>query len=444
MNRLEYINTPKYLLESVRLLFYSKRIVFETDIDKFKTKKSLRQEDKDRFQLRLSQFMAENNIRTFTTDVCLTIDIYIHQENAPSIQNIPKVYIDLIEKVVSKKVKKRKNLLISNDQNIKVLKVNYHRSDKLKNYIQLTIQPFSVIRKAINILYRLEWGLHTYDDSCEVRKKEEYESHFKRPDFETYDEFTRLFSEEENSVLAVDDLIWYWHCKRTLQSEYFNKVESHDYFPLYFFYNRIDVYGYSSLRKKINDISSLTHSYNEIDRLSSSIEKIDLTSYKFQIGLPENPQNSGDSLLIKKEINLAISNILKLRPELSPMFVPMSVLVVVLPGKENDVDVDNLARKLIIPAIEEGFKPPADYFSRVSNDDLRYEISMIEGNELKQRDPTLDRFFKNNSVRDYECIKLERSSTDKQGFIKVCLFSNYHEIGFVERVSNELFRYEID
>lgn len=105
--------------------------------------------------------------------------------------------------------------------------------------------------------------------------------------------------------------------------------------------------------------------------------------------------------------------------------------------------MDNLARKLIIPHIQRYLKPPADFFSRISDDDLRYEIEKLKL-DYTEHDRSLDKFFVNSSIQGYECIKLERTPEDQNGFVRVCMFSDYFDPGFVERLTYKIGDYQID
>lgn len=119
MEKLQYIKSVEYLLREKWNRLCSTKIQLDIEVDRFRTKRSLDQVHKDYFQGQVNEYMIENSIRTSSTSICLKMDIYVHQENAPSTQNISKVYIDLIEEVVSRKIRNRQKLLISNDQNIK-------------------------------------------------------------------------------------------------------------------------------------------------------------------------------------------------------------------------------------------------------------------------------------------------------------------------------------
>lgn len=444
MKKLDYFNSPQYLLEEAETAFYIKRIYFEIQIDQFKTKKSLKQKDKDLFQVKLNEFMSQNKLRTLTRDVCLKIDIYVHQENPPSIQNVPKVYIDLIEKVVTEKVKNRKYLLIKNDENIKILSVNYIRSKQFNNKIAFTLHPFSSIKKVLNVLYRFKHGYYVLNDDLWQEFKDKKENTIENTndiDF-VFNEFKEMLELEKNGNLSNRRLVWFLNCKKNLQEDYFSRISEEYYFPLDIFFNRISSIAYSSLKKEIKNRENL-YQDSLLGKTLEWLKSIDPVSYNFQVKLPENPQQSGESKIIKDKMSEALQNIINRLPQLSPMFIPLSVLIVVLPGKK-DVDVDNLARRLIIPTVEQHFRPPSDYYSKIDNDDLRYEMAKIREFEKGDFDPTLEKYFKNNSVRNYECIKLDRMSDDKEGFIHVCLHSNLIDRGFVERISYRLRDYEID
>jgi hypothetical protein len=301
----------------------------------------------------LDKFLKEKNYRTNPNKVCIEMNLHIHQKGAPSIQNIPKAYIDLIQKLDTRKNNRprKERSLISDDKNISVLKVNYLRSETSSNKLEIKLVPFSVVRKAIDTLYRLKNGY--YDSSAldyRIYDKKEDEYNSAVENYEIEDEFWELFKKEKNGKLKLSDQIWYMYCKWTMQRGFYGEIGEESYFPINMFFDRIHVYGYTDLQTLIKNRKNKPSIFSSVLDKLGPISKIE--SFHFQIKLPENPQESGQSKVFKNEVKSQIENIIKKRPYLKPSFMPLSLLIVVLPGENQDLDVDNLARKYIVPILE--------------------------------------------------------------------------------------------
>jgi hypothetical protein len=425
--------------------FSQRLIVYKVQIDRFKTKGSLTGEEIKNFVDDLHTFMVENDLRANPNEVCITLNLYIHQNNSPAIQNIPKVYIDLIQKIDSRRnnqIRKERSL-ISDDKNISILRVNYERSPNMKNFLEFRLYPFSLIRKAINILYRFEHGYYTKSDEYELIDKKE-DVHYKHSEIalEVYDGFNELYKKEKDGQLLISDKIHLMYCKLILQKAFYEKQLYNIYFPLDFFYNRIDRYAYKSLKQEILAEEQIGRS-SILDSLVKKFQSFgDITSFNFQIRLSENPQKEGESQRFKADVRDHLTDMIHRYPYLKPTYIPLSVLIVMMPGKNQEIDVDNLARKYIIPEMERILQPPTDFLSGLKDDDLRYIFKSKSYRYIENKDVNLEKYFTSNSLSSYECIKLERVR-DEEGFVYVCITESSDHLSLVDAISKRLDDYEL-
>lgn len=208
---------------------------------------------------------------------------------------------------------------------IKILKIAYHRSDDFKNRIKITLYPFSTIRFGINTLYRLNYGYFTKrENEILIVDDHDFDHEFSTT-YETIDEFIRLQNKELNKELESIDLDWFMYCRKKLLEQYFKRINEKDYFPLDLFFNRINIYGYSSLKHEIRSRKRKIDVNDQPAKAVNKIQNIDFTSYKFQIKLPQNPQTSGGTRMIKAEIDKILSSMMNKHPELNQLLIPLSI-----------------------------------------------------------------------------------------------------------------------
>lgn len=129
------------------------------------------------------------------------------------------------------------------------------------------------------------------------------------------------------------------------------------------------------------------------------------------LDLNHTPVANGETTIFKKNVVGIMEDLKKRRPILSPLKVPLGVIVLYVPPETQSIDLDNLA-KYIIPSINEIVRPPINY-----------------GNST-------------NSIRRYQFIELPRFDSDPlEGYVRL-IFDNPFTESIWHRIDKVIEKWE--
>jgi hypothetical protein len=163
MNKLEYLNSPKRLVNSTLNNWYLNQFTFVFETSRLLSKKAKlksRNIETVRFQTELFEAMKNVNKRMYRSDVFLEILIKVDQSNAPQINKIPKFYIDLLWRPDSSF--NRDYVILRDDDQIRYLRVRYQKSSEPGSSIEFTFQPYKSFLQLIELIFRCELGRWKY------------------------------------------------------------------------------------------------------------------------------------------------------------------------------------------------------------------------------------------------------------------------------------------
>lgn len=424
MKKLEYIYSPKILIRSSLEYRYFKTFEFVFITNRLKTKKSINENEMLEFQINLLECKKKLNKRVYTRDVVVELDIFINQRNAPSIQNIPKCYIDLLWRPLEKL--KKKSLILRDDNQIKYLKVNFNKSKGQTSSINIKIFPYNRLIKDIELLIRLETSVFKYEfKNVEIdddpRDEEQYVQNEILFDLVNHvkneDNYKNSFGEEEYK---------YWELilkKRAQEIDLNNqRIKNNDILCLF--------------RKSIK-INSLD---TKNDGIIEKLENIDNFTLELlgDFSVENLPIKSGEGDEFIKKLKFKIDEYFERRWFYFPLLNPIALSVFIVQPKCTTKDFDNLA-KLILPLYLKKLNPPT------SIKPFLQEIEKYKLNKHSEDQLFLDikEEFPKNGILSYQVIQLPRTEDSPDtGFIKVNFHNAYHYRPFINFINSQLVKYQ--
>lgn len=307
--------------------------------------KSISQDEKTDFQRQVLQTLQDFKKRAYRSNVVMEIDFHCNQKNPPAIHTLAKKYLDLLSTPVQSSNIKRKNLLYSDDKLIKFLTVNYHVGEDLDPRIFVSIDSF---RNFIDDVKLLERIIHNdfNDSSYSSFDIHEIEREDSLSYSDPYDKLDDLNSDKDHiiSVLGKDTY--------DTMKDFAIQDAQKDYLE-------IGKIAYSSLSFLFGPYLNKAMPFDTskaIEQLSEQNRNL-IISPPFALDLNHTPVKKGQKRIFKENVVDAMENFKKRYPILSPLKVPLGVIVLYVPPLMQSVDLDNLAR-YIMPFINNTMKPP--------------------------------------------------------------------------------------
>lgn len=157
------------------------------------------------------------------------------------------------------------------------------------------------------------------------------------------------------------------------------------------------------------------------------------------IHLPSKPTEKLKSKEFKEEIKKILEDFKRRYPVLFPLKSVLGITVLFLPPKSEKTDLDNLARKYIVPFINEIVQPPRNYAEAVSIDDMADDsLKKHFLEELKKlpKDPR-------HSIVQYQVIEIPRFEHDsREGYIRLFFNEGNYESNLWFKVKHILDKWE--
>ena len=369
VNRGDYILTQE---GQQNLLFRRrlKRLYFQIKQEP-KSKNSINEEEKKYFQQQVLQTLQDFKRRAYRSSVIMAIDFHCNQNNPPAIHNLAKNYLDLLSIPLQNSNIKRKRLLYSDDSLIKILIVNYTLCSDSPSGISIKIDRLKNFFEDVKLVDRI---IHNdFEDSSynsfDINEIEQ----------ENHDDFSDPYEKLEDLREGKD---------------FFIKNIGRDS------YNIMEDFAIQGIQKNYLQIGNLSASglmplfapfLNE--RIPSDISQAILEITKnhrnmmisppLALDLRHTPIKNGQTKIFKSNVKTVLKKFTKQFPILSPLKIPLGVIVLYVPPKTQRIDLDNLAR-YIIPFVNETIQPHMGFVNN-TNSITRYQFI-----ELPRFDSDLD------------------------------------------------------
>lgn len=396
-----------------------------------RSRRSISDDERREFQADLVAAMMDRT--SFRGGVVLELDFSVTEPNPPSIHELAKTYIDLLQRPAPGSQMTLKNRLYRDDRQIKFLVVNY--------------DTMGVGKRDPHILMNARPLRHLVDDLQLLSQIRGDELRAERRSLTTtaqLDELKNLWSEEDDENL--DDLLDQRREHRADKSTYIKLFgeriwEDHDR-TLRFQIQR------AYLRRSDRWLRSALLTYPDIVRpprshidgnfpfLSLASRSLLLTgSVKFA-GLP---RQEGEGNAFKKTVRAVLEDLVRRMPILMPLEMPLSITLFCVRPTTRVIDLDNIARKYVVPAVHEVFKPPSSFARAIAPQAKRqpenYRWLVADLERLKRMPPY--------SITRYTVIELPPIDTDPpEGEVRVALGDGMNPSSVLDELEQALDTWE--
>jgi hypothetical protein len=292
----------------------------------------------------------------FRVPVAIRMHFHVGLERTPpQIHQLPKHYLDLLQTPIAARPPDRRPLLLQDDRLVEALFCSYSFADEEPSapFMTFEVTTLTSFIRDLELHRRIATG--DFDDVDGVR-----ELAIKHPyglgDYEdelgddSIDEYRRLVRMGESGRKQYGEKLYdalLLMNKHAAQRELLKRRELRP----------VDVgtlYGPMPRRRRHDEL------FRPISEASAAtIKQISALGVACaDLGPPA--AQTGDSEILKGKVRAALENMRDHYPILNPLFTTVGVtLLYVRPLKAQAIDLDNLARRFVVPIVHEELKPPA-------------------------------------------------------------------------------------
>ncbi|MFN7251532.1 MAG: hypothetical protein ACK4M9_12160 [Anaerobacillus sp.] len=392
------MNKLDYLLETSRgqLSRYYERWCNRITIDvpmEPKSKNSIDSAEETLFQQFVLEKLKNENRRGFLGPIAIEFDFYPTENNPPHIHKLPKNYLDLLSQPVNGSNIRRKNLLFQDDRQVQILIVNYHieqRNEKPR--ISINAVGMSNILEDLKLLDKINSNSFKYD--------EEYRGY----------EFDELLKDEDSRLSIqrrLDEAIENYYSTKEME-EYYRKHNEKQAYETMLGINLYHIQNHLFSIDKISPIDLFNFypklvrerykvlAQNRITNLLELSRSLVISPIFSPLDLLTLPTQKGETKVFKEKVRESLIHFKKKYKFISSLLINVSLTILYVPPKYQEIDLDNLAR-YIVPQVNEELKPSSKIF---------YAQEDIKG-------------FTHSSITQYQVIRVPRLETDpEEGIVR--------------------------
>jgi hypothetical protein len=362
-------------------------------------KNSRRAADDQEFQTELLEIMKRHGKKgPFTGPVILELQFSVESRRSPAVHSLTKHYLDLLMAPVPGVDAGRSRILLRDDSQVQFLSCTYYANAREDN-LRLRVRRLSDFFQDLKLYGDILDG--SLDDDFELDEhRDQEEGAFRDWDRLRRDkaEWVQSFGEESYKSFELLN-------RRDAQKELLQKRG----LPLSFL---INLFGFKYHR--FRDGPSSKAVISQTSKMIRSVYAHPFVSANFG----HRPLRKGDTKAFRDRVQTELKAYKDRFPTPFPLLTSCGVTVLYVPPLRGDkVDLDNLVRKAIIPAVHEILKPPATWAA--------FLRSLLRA---KPNDPTLVAALGRYSnitefhVASYEVLCLERLEDDPtDGSVKLLL-----------------------
>jgi hypothetical protein len=377
-----------------------------------KSKKAFRSrartEDKRAFQAEASKWMGLLDLTPLRGPVVVDMSFHPVGANPPSIEKLPKSYLDLLERRVGTDGSfTNERLVFQNDRQVKMLMVRYSLGLAATPQVSATVTARRHFVADLELVRRIERG--DFEEPRDFGHRRWRDREHDR---------SQIFGHEHGHKLedALEHLrelnLWPQKARVDWGEGAFERMRS--------------FYRHCAQQALLGDsdrfIGSLLLDLPELwkrrprewlMKFASSSRGL-LVSRPVSFSVGHAPRREGDTTMFAEALQRALGGFMKSYPLLFPLLTQLSVTIFhvpPLPGRDgtDGKDLDNLAR-LIIPKVKEVFRPPSTIWHAhqtfaVSSSDSRISDWARTQTEIHRRIPAI-------AVSRYCAIELPRVPGD--------------------------------
>jgi len=332
----------------------------------------------------------------------LFLELQLHppEKNAPSIQNLAKHYLDLLMSPLPGLSLNRKKLLLQDDSQIQFLSCSYAPM-VFEEGIRLRVHRLSDFFADLKLYQALCSG----DLGDRVKDKEDEDNLFEDDHVDSWLEFQRDRKEWKKRLGEEGFASYELMMQRFAQEQALKQ-------------RRIPLRALRGLFGTKHHDRSQHPMMKDVLLANASLSRFayfhDLTA----VDLGARPLVKGDSDHFRARVREGLKAYKKRIPLFSPLLVTVGVTIIYVPAvKAPKVDLDNLARKAIIPAVHEILEPPSSSIAGLR----RLKVAHPDGDDI---DEFIERLKKMPPVQvaGYDILCAERLPDDPpNGSVKLLL-----------------------
>lgn len=362
------------------------------------------------FQYHLLEILIRKHRRAFRAPVIVEMTLHSTKPNPPELHNLAKNYLDLMMRPLRPSLSSRKALVFNDDRLVRLLIVRHHLAlEEEPPWFAVVISPLRDYLEDISLLDHI----NNKDFEADYHSM----SSLKNSMFETEEGWSdELVSSEESLREIVIDR------ERIIRA---NGQQTYN-FLLEWEQRRYQEAFIKSRTLRLSQIMELfrpaTGGKRDGIMVIRAIIRDMITSPLISIDLGPIPIRGGESKIFQSNIEQKLNEFKISFPALFPLRTPVGVTIIYLPPAKGDVDLDNLARR-VIPWIHRIFKPPRTELSRTEFE----SISDLDLKEWVVKQIAILKRMPRYAVTQYQVISLPRLPDDPDtGFVRL----------FIDRGSN--------
>lgn len=369
----------------------------------------------------------------FRGDVVLELDFAVKGPNPPAIQTLPKNYLDLLMRPVSESLMTRRKRLYSDDRQVKFLVVNYQLDHVTTPGIHLRARPMRHLLEDLRLLSKIRAGELNHErrrsyrariDDTEDLWREEDDPSGDEPVAEQVDELRRHRANRELYSKQFSEEMWEaydHHLRFQIQRAYLARSDR---------WLRSALLGYPQMaRPEKTADPSLAEAFANLAHISRTLLLTGSISFA---GLP---RREGEGKQFKAAVRTELEAMRQRIPLLSPLETMLSITMFCVPPASGGIDLDNLARTYVVPAVHDVLRPPSTYaralepLARRNPSQYQWLIADIE--RAKRMPP--------HSISRYTAIEVPRFAADSaNGEVRIALGDGMNPTGVLFELEQAL------
>ena len=387
---------------------------FHFGIDQPPQGKNIKPADAAAFQRALLRTLERRAQAAYRGPVFLRLEFFNQSKTPPSIQKLPKNYLDLLETPLKGSGIPRAHLLYRNDRQVKGLVVRYHLTSPLGGpRVRVEAEPFrdfladlALVRRVEADDFRDEDGFRAWGyDPGEFRDKL-FADPDEGSDDDALDRLRELGREEAWWVRSVGRDAFEAH-EALLRAEV---QRGH--------LRRTDLFTCRGLLWLYRDTPPGRGALNRVLRIPRGW----MLAPPFTLDLHHAPRREGDTDAFKTAVRSALEGYKRANRFLFPLSALLNVTILMVPPEGGGKDLDNLAR-LILPAVHEVLEPPSDLLRTLGPLDADDETVREELRALPKGP--------RHSITEYRAFEIPRHPDDPRGgFVRLAVGDGFMPVDF--------------
>lgn len=320
----------------------------------------------------------------FKVPVAIRMHFHVGVERTPpQIHQLPKHYLDLLQTPIESRRPNCRRLLLQDDRLVQALFCSYSFVDEILSqpFMTFEITTLTNFIRDLELHQRIATG--DFDEIDGVRdlkiKSPYYSDDYEQElDDKSVDEYLRLVRMGQNGRKRYGEKLYDALLLMNKQSAQREILKMRELRPV----DVATLYGPAPSRQRQHAMLRSVR-----DASAANVRLVgSLGVASADLGPPA--VQSGDSDRLKATVRAALAEMRQQCPILDPLFVTIGVtLLYVPPLKGQTIDLDNLARRFVVPIVHEELKPPATSlhaFENLKPDEAEYAW-VREGLERLQR-----------------------------------------------------------